>query len=108
MVPLLAPLLAVFGLSIIYLWHASRSISTAPDDAVKLTQKPFTKQQIEEAYRLAQATPVDVKPYLFSKKNRRYVVTGGSGMHRGEALPSHTDICRTCGWLDCAAPTDAR
>jgi len=62
-----------------YLWHANRAISTAPAEATELAQKPWTKDEIREAYRKTQTSPTDVKPYLFSKKNRRYIVTGGSG-----------------------------
>lgn len=62
-----------------YLWHANRAISTAPAEATELAQKPWTKDEITEAYRKAQTSPTDVKPYLFSRKERRYIVTGGSG-----------------------------
>lgn len=68
--------LAAFAL---YLWHVNRAISTTPEEAVKLRQKPWTTKQIEEAYEKAQISPTDVTPYLFSKKSRRYVVVGGSG-----------------------------
>ena len=67
-------------LLIAYLWHANRAVSTVPNEAAKLMQKQWTKEDIQEAYRKAQTSPLDVKPYLFSKQNRRYIVTGGSGM----------------------------
>jgi len=74
-------LLVVSFLLLTYLWHANRAISTAPDEAVKLTQKPWTEEEIREAYRNAQIAPTDVRPYLFPKKDRRYIVTGGSGTY---------------------------
>jgi len=74
---------ASVSLLLAYLWHANRAISTVPAEALKLTQKPWTKDELREAYRKAQISPTDVKPFLFSKKNRRYIVTGGSGLVGG-------------------------
>lgn len=63
----------------VYLWLVNRAISTAPVEATRLTQKPWTDEQLQAAYRKYQASPTDVTPYLFGKKDRRYVVVGGSG-----------------------------
>jgi len=68
-------------LTVTYLWHCNRAVATAPDEALQLAQTPWTEEQIRSAYRRVQITPTDVKPYLFSKRNRRYVVCGGSGIH---------------------------
>lgn len=62
-----------------YLWFVNRSVSVAPIEATRLAQKPWTTEQLQEAYRKFEASPTDVTPYLFGKKNRRYVVVGGSG-----------------------------
>ncbi len=70
---------AGFALLLAYLWHANRAVSTAPVEALKLSQKPWTKDEIREEYRRAQRSPTDVTPFLFTKKDRRYIVTGGSG-----------------------------
>lgn len=72
-------LLSTAVLLSIYLWHANRAISTAPPQATKVAQKPWTKGQIENAYKKAQISPTDVTPFLFRKKDRRYIVVGGSG-----------------------------
>lgn len=69
----------VFALTALYLYHANRAISTAPPELTKLTQKPWTVEQMRDAYKKTQTSPTDVKPFLFSKRNRRYVVVGGSG-----------------------------
>lgn len=76
-------LAASAALIIAYLWHANRAISTAPAEALKLCQKDWTREEIAEAYRKYQTSQTDVKPYLFDKKGRRYVVAGGSGMSLG-------------------------
>jgi hypothetical protein len=68
-----------FVAAILYLWHVNRAISASPTEAKNLAQKPWTIEQIREAYKKAQVSPIDVKPFLFPKKNRRYVVVGGSG-----------------------------
>lgn len=67
------------ALTILYLYHANRAISTTPPEAEKLAQKPWTAEQRRDAYERAQKSPTDVRPFLFSKKDRRYVVVGGSG-----------------------------
>lgn len=66
-----------------YLWHMHRTISTAPGEFLKITQKPWTKEEIRAAYEKVKTSPKDVTPFLFSKKNRRYVVVGGSGLVGG-------------------------
>lgn len=71
--------LGVFTLVVLYLYHANRAISTAPDEITRLTQKPWTAEQRRDAYKKAQTSPTDVRQFLFGKKDRRYVVVGGSG-----------------------------
>lgn len=63
----------------LYLWHANRAISTVPEEARKLTQKPWSSERIREAYKRAQKSPTDVRPFLFPRKDWRYIVVGGSG-----------------------------
>lgn len=70
-------------LASLYLWHMNRAIATVPEEFTKLIQKPWTKEEMQEAYRKAQESPRDVTPYLLSKKNRRYIVIGGSGLIGG-------------------------
>lgn len=66
-------------LLVIYLWLVNRSISIAPPEGLRLAQKPWTAQKVQDAYHEFQESPTDVTPYLFGKKNRRYIVVGGSG-----------------------------
>lgn len=76
---ILLPVLGLLAVLALYLWHCNRAISTSPPEAVKLAGKRWTKEEIQEAYKQAQNSPRDVRPYLLEKQNRRYVVTGGSG-----------------------------
>lgn len=64
---------------ILYLYHADRAISTAPPEATRLSQRPWTTEQMRDAYKKAQESPTDVRPFLFSRQDRRYIVVGGSG-----------------------------
>lgn len=76
---LLLILLASLVLLTTYLWAANRAISIAPPEALRLAQKPWTTEEIQDAYRRFQVSHTDVTPYLFGAKNRRYIVVGGSG-----------------------------
>lgn len=63
----------------IYLWRVNRMLHSTPDEALRLVQPAWTKDEIETAYRKVQADPIDVKPFLFDRTGRRYIVVGGSG-----------------------------
>ena len=81
---ILLPVVGVLAVLALYIWHCNRAISTSPPEAVKLAGKRWTKEEIQEAYKQAQNSPRDVRPYLLEKQNRRYVVTGGSGKSKYE------------------------
>lgn len=78
MLSLVFLLVVLFSLSW-YLRKTDRLISRLDPEAVKFAQKPWTKEQISARYRELQASPPDFSSCLYSKQNRRYVVTGGSG-----------------------------
>lgn len=75
--------ISILVLVVAYLWHCDRAVTTTHPEALKLAQKPWTTDEIREAYRKLQTSPIDVKPYLCPKKNRRYVIAGGSGLVGG-------------------------
>lgn len=62
-----------------YLWRVNRLMHSTPDDARRLTQPIWTDDELRNAYKKAQSHPIDVRPFLFDRTNRRYLVTGGSG-----------------------------
>lgn len=76
---LLLYLLGFVVLLAAYLWQCQRAVSITHPEAAKLAHKPWTKEEIREAYRREEKDPVDVKKFLPKKLGRRYIVTGGSG-----------------------------
>ena len=84
-------LLIILGLVacaiLIYLWRCNRAISVTPPEAARWAQDEWTEEQIWAEYSEMQRSPVDVRPYLFDRQNRRYIVVGGSGWSLS-ALPS--------------------
>lgn len=93
----------------LYLWRVNHLMHSTPEEARKLCQPPWTDDEIQEAYQKVKANPIDVKPFLFSRTNRRYVVTGGSGLSLLIAgLYDGLNIYRTCWRVDSPAPIDAR
>ena len=72
-------IIGALALLTVYLWHANRAISVAPPDLLKISDPEWTADQIAETYRKIQSKPIDVRPYLPAKKNRRYIVVGASG-----------------------------
>lgn len=77
---------ALLILALLYLANLNRLLSKTPDDFKKLVPERWTPQEIEEtAARLAQdqITTSSYASQLPPKLNRRYIVTGGSGLVGG-------------------------
>lgn len=85
-------ILGVVVALVAYLWHCDRAIRITHPEAAKLVNKPWTLQQVKEAYRRAETDPIDVRKFLPPKLGRRYVVTGGSGEFGclGECITART------------------
>lgn len=81
-----APVFGFLGLALLYLFNLNRLLSKTPDDFKKLVPERWSRQMIKETYlRLAKA-PITTSSYashLPPKLNRRYIVTGGSGLVGG-------------------------
>lgn len=78
-------LLALLGLALVYLINLNRLLRSTPEQFRQLTE-PWTREQIIETHeRLAQKpiTTASYSAHLPPKLNRRYIVTGGSGMVGG-------------------------
>ncbi|KAK7757438.1 hypothetical protein SLS62_000453 [Diatrype stigma] len=54
-----------------------------PDEVKKLSASRWTAKKLKEAYEALKENPIDYKDKLPPKLNRRYVVTGGSGLVGG-------------------------
>ncbi|KAI8962380.1 NAD(P)-binding protein [Daldinia sp. FL1419] len=68
---------------ILYLFRVNQLLSQTPDEARKLSSSRWTKNQLKETYRELQENPIDYVDELPPKLDRRYVVTGGSGLVGG-------------------------
>lgn len=79
MVPILASLLLIPLFLFWYVRFLNRSFVEAPPEAIGLVQERWTQEQIRAAYKKAQESPTDVKPFLRPKTGRRYIVVGGAG-----------------------------
>ena len=62
-----------------YLWLANYAMTQSLPGAMNHAQKPWTEEEMREAYEEAQKSPIDVRPFLPPRKKRRYIVVGGSG-----------------------------
>jgi hypothetical protein len=69
--------LVVFG----YLYRLNRAMSTIPEDIQREAEKnAWTDAEPQKTYDRIVASPLDSRPFLPPKLERRYVVVGGSGM----------------------------
>ncbi|KAK8213847.1 putative 3-beta hydroxysteroid dehydrogenase/isomerase family protein [Phyllosticta capitalensis] len=77
-------LLTVVGLVVcLYLWHVNRGLGGSPQVVDCVAVKPWTEKELREAYDKLREHPIDVTPHLPPKQQRRYIVTGGTGLVGG-------------------------
>ncbi|RAH82113.1 NAD(P)-binding protein [Aspergillus japonicus CBS 114.51] len=77
---MLPALVAVSGLTFLYLYHVNRGMTEVPEEVHRLSPRRWTAEEIKSAYEDAIRNPVDVESSLPPKQNRRYIVIGGSGL----------------------------
>jgi nucleoside-diphosphate-sugar epimerase len=70
----------------VYLWHVNRGISGSPPEALKLTNKRWTPDEVRAAYEKTRVSPTNVSQHLPPKLGRRYIVVGGSGLVGGSIV----------------------
>ena len=76
----------LLGLSLVYLINLNRLLSITPDEVRKLAGDRWTDDQVKKTYerlRQNQITTASYASQLPPKLNRRYIVTGGSGLVGG-------------------------
>ncbi|KAH8770806.1 hypothetical protein F5883DRAFT_50936 [Diaporthe sp. PMI_573] len=76
----------LLGLSLVYLINLNRLLSITPDQVKKLAGDRWTDEQVKKTYerlRQDQITTASYASQLPPKLNRRYIVTGGSGLVGG-------------------------
>ncbi|KAK3330748.1 hypothetical protein B0H66DRAFT_73640 [Apodospora peruviana] len=69
-----------------YLFRLNNIISQTPDEIAKLSPTRWTSAQLRETYRKLESNPMTTKSYAHRippKLERRYIVTGGSGLVGG-------------------------
>ncbi len=71
-----------------YLWLTNHAMAKPLPEALQHAQKPWRKEEMQDAYDEARLSSVDLRPFLPPKKSRRYIVVGGSGMHLDNTLVS--------------------
>jgi hypothetical protein len=77
---LIATFILLGPLIVFYLWLVNQAIVRLPKDIQKISPKRWTEKQMKETFARVSANPIDFKPHLPPKLDRRYVVVGGSGM----------------------------
>lgn len=70
----------VVGLLLAYLGRINYLLKGTPEEVRKFTDSAWQPAQLKEVYERVRAHPVDYTANFPPKQNRRYVVTGGSGM----------------------------
>ncbi|KAI1459761.1 NAD(P)-binding protein [Annulohypoxylon moriforme] len=78
-----AALGTVLALVVLYLYRVNQLLSGTPDEIRKLSGSRWTPNQLKATYKRLQDNPIDYTDKLPPKLERRYVVTGGSGLVGG-------------------------
>ncbi|KAI2469043.1 NAD(P)-binding protein [Annulohypoxylon bovei var. microspora] len=68
---------------VVYLFRVNQLLSGTPDGIRKLSGSRWTPIQLKETYERLQVNPIDYTDKLPPKLERRYIVTGGSGLVGG-------------------------
>ncbi|KAK1830180.1 hypothetical protein QBC39DRAFT_331728 [Podospora conica] len=88
MEPLPSCLAAVLVVLLLYLFRLNQLLGSTPDDvrSIWMTQTRWTKQLLRDTYARLEAAPITTQSYasrIPRKLERRYVVSGGSGLVGG-------------------------
>lgn len=78
--------LALLGVVLLHLISLNRLLSSTPEDFRKLTPDRWTREQIQTTYDRLAEQPITTEAYaaqLPPRLDRRYIVTGGSGIVGG-------------------------
>jgi len=67
-------------LLLLYLYRINSLLHSVPPEAQAASPHRWTEEEIRETYERVRSKPIDYAPHLPPKRERRYVVVGGSGM----------------------------
>jgi nucleoside-diphosphate-sugar epimerase len=73
----------LFFILILYLFHVNDGLNAIPPEALKQSPYRWTVSEIKSTFERVKKNPIDIRPYLPPKKDRRYIVFGGSGLIGG-------------------------
>ncbi|KAK4140046.1 uncharacterized protein C8A04DRAFT_32464 [Dichotomopilus funicola] len=79
------------ALVILYLFRLNQLLLSTPDEIAKITSPPWTDKLLQETYAHLETNPIDPASYasrIPPKLERRYIITGGSGLV-GSAITTH-------------------
>ncbi|KAI0391536.1 NAD(P)-binding protein [Xylariaceae sp. FL0594] len=94
-------LLAVIAGVFLYLFRVNQQLSGTPDEVRRLSGPRWTPELLRETYERLERDPIDYTDRLPPRLDRRYIVTGGSGLVGGHIVqqllargtpPSHIRI----------------
>lgn len=74
---------------LLYAFRINSLMSAAPVDATYRAGTPLTAEDIEFTRQNLEKKSIDYEALLPVKKDRRYIVVGGSGVQRAFILPPH-------------------
>ena len=77
----LVVILVVFALAVVYLRSVNRAMDTTPPEALQISPKRWTPNDVKKAYAEFAEHPTNYSKLLPERTGRRYIVTGGSGMY---------------------------
>ncbi|KAK3336297.1 hypothetical protein B0T19DRAFT_35313 [Cercophora scortea] len=84
--PFLAAVAGVIVLVAVYLMRLNQLMKSTPDEVKKVSPTRWTKKLLRETYKTIERSPITTKSYarrIPPRLDRRYIVTGGSGLVGG-------------------------
>jgi nucleoside-diphosphate-sugar epimerase len=82
MLVLIAVLCALL-LLVLYLNHVNNGMTATPPEALKESPQRWTDEEIKATFNRVCANPIDIRPHLPPRRDRRYIIVGGSGLVGG-------------------------
>ncbi|KAF9876559.1 3-beta hydroxysteroid dehydrogenase isomerase family [Colletotrichum karsti] len=71
---------------VLYLWRINILMTSTPPEALRVSPKRWSPEEIKRTFERVEKQPVDWTPHLPPKLDRRYVVVGGSGLVGGQLV----------------------
>lgn len=69
-----------------YFWRLNKVMGGTPAEAIQASPFRWADHEIKETYKRVKSNPIDWTKHLPPKANRRYVITGGSGLVGGQIV----------------------